>query len=857
MAQVPNSEGVPDVAPRTEVPEDYQRIQANPAQFGGLVAQGAEKAGQGALQAGKFFGEVAANSSWNDTNDQVQKVLHGDPNKPQLGPDGQPVMGPDGKPLPDAGYFGLKGSAALYARPGVEKQLDTILQGARSNLSTPEEQLYFDTISRRQRSYWDSDIGEFANRQQLGYYSDVNKSQIQQNLGEITRYADDPLRSAHSINDLANAYVKEAQLNGADQTAAMREGHAVGTQARIEAIAVNNPAAALRMVNDPNAKAVLGDRWAPLAEKLKTRGDQAVGVNAAVAHVNEITGGYQAPPLPAVTDAIFGQESGQGKNTATSITGAVGYGQIEPATFRQFAQPGENINDKNDNKAVGQRIIANYYQQYGGDPYRVAVAYFSGPGNVAPPGSPTPWLHDRADPTGKTVSSYVSDIAGRLGAKPTEAGVMPHAPLPQNDPYALNASAMQAIMNDDSLNENQKQAAFTYLQRSFAHAQVAAEADVKAKKDANDNAANGYVSTMMKSGATPQMLTDIANNPNLTWETKENLQRIATQDFGLESTTQYGKAYADTYKRIFLPPDDPNRINDVNDILKLGIPGQDNGLTPRGVGELGKVFMASRKDPDQAAVNQTKSGLMNFAKSLLSFDQETLIPGIPPMKDQKGLQAFDATFLLQWEAATTRWLTAGKDPWDPSPSNPFTKDYVEKLAQQIRPKAQLAADRIRAETSATGESVENAVPAQAPEGVDHKVWGDLLKSPPTNPRTGQPFASAVYGDMLLALRQNAGDPKFKAEFDKRYGSKGATADDILGKLNPQASEDESKAFAPAPPIVVPPAPAQPSAAALPDNDLATEAQQRNAEAERLINEGRERHGALAQITREREGRLLQ
>ena len=37
----------------------------------------------------------------------------------------------------------------------------------------------------------------------------------------------------------------------------------------------------------------------------------------------------------------------------------------------------------------------------------------------------------------------------------------------------------------------------------------------------------------------------------------------------------------------------------------------------------------------------------------------------------------------------------------------------------------------------------------------------------------------------------------------------------------------------------------------------TEAQQRNAEAERLINEGRERQGALAQITREREGRLLQ
>ena len=814
MAQVQYSEGVPDVAPRTEAPEDYQREQANPAEFGGLVAQGAEKAGQGALQAGKFFGEVAANSTWNDTNDQIQKVLHGDPNKPQLGPDGQPVVGPDGKPVPDAGYFGLKGSAALYARPNVEKQIDEILKGSRANLSTPEEQLYFDTISRRQRSYWSNDIGEYANRQQTGWYSDVNKSQITQNLGEITRYADDPVRSAHSINDLANAYVKEAQLNGTDQQAAVREGHAVGTEARIEAIAVNNPAAALRMVDDPNAKAVLGNRWAPLAERLRARGNQAIGVEKTMAHVNAIASGYQAPPLPAVTDAIFGQESGHGANTQTSVTGAVGYGQIEPATFRQFANPGQDINNRADNKAVGQRIIANYYQQYNGDPYRVAVAYFSGPGNVSPPGSPTPWLHDRADPTGKTVSSYVSDIAGRLGAKPSEAAIMPHAPLPQNDPYALNASAMQAIMNDDSMNEDQKQAAFTYLQRSFQHAQVAAEADVKAKKDANDTAANGYVSTMMKSGASPQMLTDIANNPNLTWETKENLQRIATQDFGLESTTQYGKAYADTYKRIFLPPDDPNRINDVNDILKLGIPGQDNGLTPRGVGELGKVFVASRKDPDQSAVNQTKASLLNYAKSLLSFDQESLIPGIPPLRDQKGVQAFDGEFVPRFEAFYDAQIKAGKDPWEI-----LTKDNVDKIAQQIRPKSQVAADRIRAEGSLTGDQVDNAVPPQAPAGVSDETWAGLLKTPPTNQMTGRPASAKVYGDAILAVQQNADNAAYKNSFNKWFGAKGAMADDLLGKLGTAPGQSAPQA-APGAPIVVP----QQTSATLPQPAAATDAE---------------------------------
>lgn len=123
-----------------------------------------------------------------------------------------------------------------------------------------------------------------------------------------------------------------------------------------------------------------------------------------------------ADDLAAVTRAIYGQESGGGKNTTTSVTGAKGGMQIQPGTFAQYAKPGESIDNPADNLAVGQRIIADLFNRSGGDPARVAVGYFSGPGNIASADSATPWKRNAADPTGKSVSSYVADVLKRMEA---------------------------------------------------------------------------------------------------------------------------------------------------------------------------------------------------------------------------------------------------------------------------------------------------------------------------------------------------------------------------------------------------------------------------------------------------------
>lgn len=153
-----------------------------------------------------------------------------------------------------------------------------------------------------------------------------------------------------------------------------------------------------------------------------------------------------------VDSAILNQESGNNPNAPTSIDGAVGQSQIIPATFARFALPGEDIHNPQDNLAVGQRYRDYLKTRFNNDPARVATAYFSGEGNVAGPDSPTPWIKDRQDGNGKTVSGYVSDVLGRIGNT-----IVPSAQAAENDPQSNQSSAQISTVPsiDQSSNNSQ------------------------------------------------------------------------------------------------------------------------------------------------------------------------------------------------------------------------------------------------------------------------------------------------------------------------------------------------------------------------------------------------------------------
>ncbi|MGX0617628.1 orotate phosphoribosyltransferase-like protein [Cupriavidus metallidurans] len=116
---------------------------------------------------------------------------------------------------------------------------------------------------------------------------------------------------------------------------------------------------------------------------------------------------------PAVM-GIYGQESGGGTNARRSTDGAIGGMQVMPGTFDRIKKPGEDINNPEDNFRVGVRYLKLMADRFGNDPGRLAAGYFSGEGNVSTSGD-TPYKEDRKDGNGKSVSSYVRDVLGRIG----------------------------------------------------------------------------------------------------------------------------------------------------------------------------------------------------------------------------------------------------------------------------------------------------------------------------------------------------------------------------------------------------------------------------------------------------------
>jgi hypothetical protein len=175
-------------------------------------------------------------------------------------------------------------------------------------------------------------------------------------------------------------------------------------------------------------------------------------------------GNLQPPQTPtggtdvasALKYGIYGQESDYGRNPSTSSAGARGPMQIIPKTFAAYALPGENIDNPIDNKRVGDRMLDKYLERWNGDWARAAVAYYSGEGNVAPPGSPTPWKVNKQPQSGPSVAGYVQQVGARMarvqGRQPAQ-GTGTSQPAPNEDlataaqsgpPFARTASAAQS-----------------------------------------------------------------------------------------------------------------------------------------------------------------------------------------------------------------------------------------------------------------------------------------------------------------------------------------------------------------------------------------------------------------------------
>lgn len=334
--------------------------------------------------------------------------------------------------------------------------------------------------------------------------------------------------------------------------------------------------------------------------------------------------------------------------------------------------------------------------------------------------------------------------------------------------------------------------AISTVNQQLSALQVAADQTAAQKKAANDQAMNGYVTKMLTPGTDlTGMQQHMATDPNLTGEAKLSLNSalVAHADNSVSgATAAYGDGYYDTMKRILASPGDPNRIGDASSILQMAVPGP-NGETPQltlaGASKLQTMMTEVQKNPDQAAVNDTKASLMTYARTKLTNSHDPFFPGDTSGIDPTGERIFHKTFVPKFEAAYSQWINDGKDPWQF-----LTSDNVDKLSQGLRSPGGMAMAKLQA--MQTGVDLSDVQVPPAPPGVDGDGWKLVVTSVPATP-DGKTWPIQNWTATVNKLVSNP-TPDAMAQWNTKFGADGAlAAQNVLDVLGVKSVEPKPEA----------------------------------------------------------------
>lgn len=430
MATVPYSPNA-GVAPTTSPGGQPMNIQADASMFGGQVGAAEQSFGQDLARVSQNLGAIAisqqertnhvvSNDAYNQLQDSYFNLTYGDP-KTQ-------------KP----GFYGMSGRDAMTAYQPTAARVNELRDQLSAGLPNDAARLRFEESSRRLQHFTLEQMGRHYDSQFNRYTQSVNDATQKNSVQAIAAdYNDDNKYQQHLDMALRAAVQGVQDKFGMDASpelinAAVTEQTTKAVITRAEAWGIANPTAALEWLKTQHGK-IDETHYGTLYRHL----EHVANGEEDTSYVNGLLGGARpqgGAGTPRMVDAIRGTE-GSGA-TSVSPKGARGQLQVMPATFRGYARPGESFEVEADREAVGQRIIGDLEQKYPNDPARVAVAYFSGPGNVSSPGSQNPWIENRSDGN-ITVSQYVERVQGRLkggGPRLATSGGQPVGATPDDTP---------------------------------------------------------------------------------------------------------------------------------------------------------------------------------------------------------------------------------------------------------------------------------------------------------------------------------------------------------------------------------------------------------------------------------------
>ena len=296
--------GVTTTEPQAS-PTPYQNLQpptATPAMYGGQVAEGLKELGTGAGRAAVFFGEAAADNAANQYQERLNEIMHGTP--------GKMVQGPDGQMVPDTGFMGLKGRAAMDARPDVDKRLEQLRAEIRGGLLTPQQSLRFDDFSRRYKTWAEGRIGQHTDNESNRWYDQVENATANAAQKHIAVNYNDPAAVEEGQHRLREAYVKKAQRNGGGPElvqAAMDKADRETAATLMMATAVTDPLKAQRIAE--KSRMALGTMYDEVMNRIRPRAEQAEGQRAADA---KLIGGEYDNNSANIVRSNFNYAGGKG-----------------------------------------------------------------------------------------------------------------------------------------------------------------------------------------------------------------------------------------------------------------------------------------------------------------------------------------------------------------------------------------------------------------------------------------------------------------------------------------------------------------------------------------------------------------
>lgn len=707
-----NYNSAPSVNPTTNAPNDYLNIRATPDAFGAQVGQSLQKLGatvqQGDNQASDYLiqkqgmiNETAASNG--DSQYQVTS----------------------GKILSD--YKQNLGFAAANAAPDAIKAVQDQREQIRSSLGNSMAKRAFDQLTLRSQGFAIRDINDHVDTQLKQAHTDsaTNGRELAINNGSDPTIANDPVRSADNLaaikfytQQLAQAHglitpgpdgkittdsnhdpvfdttTPEGQSGKAYYDNEMDKATGQFWENRIRILGSDPEKGDWMKANQvfqdnrsqipPETQAKISAMLYGPIHNAQTRSVADGVINQADAdYTASISGSFNGKfNTDQLSHAIIGQESGGNPNVKDSVSGAVGIGQIMPSTFAEFAKPGEDIRNSADNLAVHNRMIAKYSQDYKGDPERISVAYYSGPGNVSPPGFPTPWLVDKVGPSengkpGVSTAAYVAGVVKRLGSAGGNVQYQTKADYYEQhlgDIINKAGNDYAALHPDDTVGIDQAKAyAESYVRTQITTARMSQRADYDlVQRAVNGEFSNGQLLT------SPQQLLSSPNK-----DVRDAYQRfsvenpIGWQNFNKNVITanahgqanNYGTDFWKYYERVNLPEGDPNKIKDPSTLYSAVGGGPDAPITNTGLGiltgQLGKM-----STPGGVAFQQAEHNFFSQMRGHITGTDK--VPGITDKNGDTLFEKFMMDTLPRIQAGQSQGKTPGQ-LFDPK-----SADYVGK-----------------------------------------------------------------------------------------------------------------------------------------------------------------------------------